>query len=135
MSSADHFVAEFVESFPTPLQPGVLYISTTYSTAGHLCPCRCGGEIVTKLSPARYRVTFDGEVSLSPSVAATGLPCNSHYFITRGQVDWHNKLGTVQTERVRLADQRAVETQRESAQVGWLKRYWRRLREAGCEMH
>ena len=37
--------------------------------------------------PARYRVIYDGEVSLKPSVAATGLPCNSHCFITPGEVD------------------------------------------------
>ena len=86
MKPTERFVAEFVESFPTPLARGILYISTTYSTAGHLCPCGCAAEVVTKLSPARYRIAFDGAISLSPSVAATGLRCNSHYFITRGEV-------------------------------------------------
>jgi hypothetical protein len=86
MNRTPRYVAEFVESFPTPMEPGILYISSKYSTAGHLCPCGCGREVVTKLSPARWRITLDGEVSLWPSVAATGLPCDSHYFITRGEV-------------------------------------------------
>jgi len=91
------------------MEPGILYVSTTYSTAGHVCPCGCGREVVTKLSPARWRVIFDGEVSLSPSVAATGLPCNAHYFITRGIVDWHRKLDARQASAAQAADRRTVE--------------------------
>ena len=64
--------------------------------------------MVTKLSPARWRVIFDGEVPLSPSIAATGLPCNAHYFITRGQVDWHRELNAEQAAQAREADQQAV---------------------------
>jgi hypothetical protein len=129
VSRTDHYLAEFVESFPTPMNPGVLYVSVPYSTAGHICPCGCGSEVVTKLSPARYRVIFDGEVSLHPSVASTGLPCNSHYFITQGQVDWHKKLGAAQTARARQADRRAVESARaEEGRVGIAARLWRKLR-------
>lgn len=128
MTPTDRYEAAFVESFPQPMQPGVLYVSTAYSTAGHLCPCGCGGEVVTKLSPARYKVSLDGEVSLTPSVAAVGLQCNSHYFITRGRVDWHMQLSTQQAARARTADQRAVEQHRASPRVSWAKRLWRRVR-------
>ncbi|HSX65928.1 DUF6527 family protein [Nocardioides sp.] len=129
MTRIDHYGAEFVSSFPTPMEPGVLYVSTAYSTAGHICPCGCGREVVTKLSPARYRVIFDGEVSLKPSVAATGLPCNSHYFITRGEVDWHDKLDGARAARAQAADRRAVEDHRAQVPqpgVSWWKRLWRR---------
>lgn len=131
MMPINRYVAQFVESFPTPMEPGVLYISTPYSTAGHICPCGCGREVVTKLSPARYQVIFDGQVSLKPSVAATGLPCNSHYFITRGEVDWHGKLSTGGAARVQAADRRAVEIYRSSvperARVSWWVALWRRV--------
>jgi hypothetical protein len=131
MTLIDHYTAHFVESFPAPMEPGVLYISTAYSTAGHICPCGCGREVVTKLSPARYQIIFDGEVSLKPSIAATGLPCKSHYFITRGQVDWHRKLDVTQTARAQSADQRAIEAHRappEESRLRWWARIWRRLR-------
>ncbi|WP_328814188.1 DUF6527 family protein [Rhodococcus sp. NBC_00297] len=128
MTPTDHFAAEFVESFPSPLTPGVLYVSTKYSMTVHLCACGCGGEVAVKLAPARYRVVFDGNISLSPSVAATALPCNSHYFITRGEVDWHRQLSARQTERVRAADQRAVAAQRADFEPGWPVRLLRRLR-------
>lgn len=130
MSRIDRYRLGAVDSFPTPLEPGVLYVSTKYSTAAHLCACGCGREVITKLSPARYRVTFDGEVSLAPSVASTGLPCNSHYFITRGAVHWHRKLDNREVDLVRAADLRAVELQRARVWRSWivsLRRFGRRL--------
>lgn len=129
MSRIEHYTAEFVESFPTPMKPGVLYVSTTYSTAGHICPCGCTREVVTKLSPARWKVIFDGEVSLWPSVAATALPCNSHYFITQGCVDWHRRLDADEQVEARAADRQAVEAQRAPALPAprrWWTRRWRR---------
>lgn len=128
MSRTQHYYAQFVESFPTLMEQGVLYISTKYSTAGHICPCGCGREVVTKLSPARYRVIYDGEVSLKPSVAATGLPCNSHYFITRGEVDWHLKLEAVHAARAQAADRRAVEAHQAPALSIERRGWWARLR-------
>jgi hypothetical protein len=127
MSRIPRYAAGFVESFPTPMEPGILYISGKYATAGHLCPCGCGREVVTKLSPARWRITFDGEVSLWPSVAAAGLPCNSHYFITRGEVDWRHNLTAAQAARSREADRRAVDKHR-ATDEGLVERLWRRLR-------
>ena len=128
MSTTGRYAAAFVDSFPTPMEPGVLYISTLYSTAGHICPCGCGGEVVTKLSPARYRIIFDGEISLKPSVAAVGLECNSHYFIIRGDVDWQGKLDHREEARARASDQRAVEEMRTVGRGGWMLRVWRRIR-------
>lgn len=132
MSRVERYTAEFVESFPTPMQPGLLYVSTTYSTAGHICPCGCGREVVTKLSPARWKVIFDGEISLRPSVAATGLPCNSHYFITRGGVEWHRQLDADEKAEARALDRQAVEAQRSPA-LPASKRWWTRLRRRSAE--
>lgn len=128
MTPTKYFVAQFVESFPPALTPGVLYVSTAYSLAEHLCACGCGGKVATKLSPARYKIAFDGNISLSPSVAATALACNSHYFITRGEVDWHRQLNARQTQRVRTADRHAVAAQRAESEPGWLARLLRHLR-------
>lgn len=127
MTRINRYIAEFVESFPTPMEPGILYISAVYATAGHLCPCGCRREVVTKLFPAKWRIVFDGEVSLWPSIAATGLACNSHYFITRGNVDWRQKLTPIQAEHAIEADRRATATQR-STNSNPLRSLWRRLK-------
>jgi hypothetical protein len=50
----------FVEHFPSVMEPGVLYVSISYRTCGHLCCCGCGHEVVTPLSPAQWSVTYDG---------------------------------------------------------------------------
>jgi hypothetical protein len=119
------YVAESVESFPIPLRPGVVYVSLPSSTAAHICPCGCDSEVVTKLSPARYQVSYDGEVSIYPSIASTGLPCNSHYFITRGKVEWCVPLTPKQAVRAQGADRQSLDAQRKVAgHVGRFRRSW-----------
>ncbi|MGY2747874.1 DUF6527 family protein [Arthrobacter sp. UYCu723] len=127
MTGSQHYSAAFVDSFPTPMEPGTLYISTKYSTAGHSCACGCRNEVVTKLSPAKWRIIYDGQISLLPSVGAIALPCNSHYFITRGEVDWRRKLTPNETVQAREADHRSVEEHRAATRPRWIKRLWRRL--------
>ena len=80
---------KFVEFIPEQLQEGVLYVSTTYATAVHLCFCGCGREVVTPLSPTDWKLIFDGEtVSLSPSIGNWSFPCRSHYWIKDNFVQW-----------------------------------------------
>jgi hypothetical protein len=83
---------EFVEFIPDDLKERKLYISITYCTAVHKCFCGCGREVVTPLSPTAWQLIFDGKnVSLYPSIGSWSLPCQSHYFITKNQVDWAPK--------------------------------------------
>jgi hypothetical protein len=83
-SRLDH---RFVHDMPETLEPGILYVSMHYATVMHLCCCGCGREVVTPLSPAQWRLTFDGEsVSLAPSVGSWEIPCRSHYVISHGRV-------------------------------------------------
>jgi len=90
MSSATvKFSFEFVNNAPEVLEEKVLYISIPYSTTLHLCPCGCKREVANKISPSRYTLSFDGEsVSLSPSIRNSGIPCQSHYFITNNEIEW-----------------------------------------------
>lgn len=80
---------KFVTKIPATLKPGTLYISLKFAAAVHLCACGCGSEIVTPLSPAGWRVTFNGEtVSLSPSIGNWSLPCRTHYWIRNDEIEW-----------------------------------------------
>src|SRR5258708_25246754 len=83
---------EFVEFIPDDLREGTLYISITYCTAVHKCCCGCGREVVTPLSPAGWKLIFDGKTdSLYPSIGSWSLPCQSHYFITENTAGWAQK--------------------------------------------
>jgi hypothetical protein len=106
VNKAAGITPQFVDTFPAQLQPGVLYVSATYSTAAHLCGCGCGEEVITPLSPTRWVLTFDGAVSLRPSVGNWSLPCRSHYFIDRGHIRWARSFSGTETQPDREHDRR-----------------------------
>ncbi len=86
MSNLTH---QFVEFIPEKLVDGVVFVSTTYCVASHLCCCGCGREVVTPIAPKEWSVTFDGEsVTLQPSIGNWRFPCRSHYWIRKNRVEW-----------------------------------------------
>ncbi|WP_366526387.1 DUF6527 family protein [Ferrimicrobium sp.] len=136
----------FFDVIPAELQPAKLYISIEYGAVLHLCCCGCGRTVSTPLSPAQWRITYDGQsVSLHPSVESDGFACESHYVIQNNRVEWVERLPKQSAQSRRLADHRAVESyfeDRTSAKNGpteisdtdkrsrrsWLqrlKRFWR----------
>jgi hypothetical protein len=83
---------EFVKSVPEKLEDGVIYVSVEYSTAIHKCFCGCGNEVVTPFSPTDWEMIFNGEtISLYPSIGNWNFPCQSHYWITGGEIEWAPK--------------------------------------------
>ena len=78
---------KFVDIIPEKTEEGILYISLKYCTAIHRCPCGCGNEVVTPISPSDWRFTFDGRsVSLYPSIGSFNLECQSHYWIKNNKI-------------------------------------------------
>lgn len=97
----------FVDEIPEELNPGTLYISLPYATAIHLCACGCGNEVVTPLTPVDWRLSFNGRVSLSPSIGNWSFPCRSHYWITDEHIRWSSHWDNQRIERNRLRDRHA----------------------------
>jgi hypothetical protein len=143
MSRQTYLEAVFVEFIPERLEPGKLYVSRKYHTAAHLCCCGCGREVVTPLNPAKWQLTkLKGKVSLYPSIGNWSFPCQSHYWITDGQVDWVGAMSSARIEGVKNRDQNDAELYaqttarrrsiRQSANIMWgklirLLRQWLRL--------
>lgn len=95
----------FVDNIPKVLDEGVVYISIQYGTAVHRCCCGCGNEVVTPLTPVDWSVIYNGEtISLDPSVGNWSLDCRSHYWITRGRVDWARTWSDEEIEENRALD-------------------------------
>lgn len=110
MSPAATLTPEFVDTFPTEMSPGVLYVSITYRTTGHLCCCGCESEVIAPLGPAQWSMTFDGEtVSMHPSIGNWALECQSHYTIRRNQVLWRRKFTPAEILDNRADDDAALE--------------------------
>ena len=96
------FRHEFVEHVPRQLHEGVLYVSTSFGTAVHLCASGCGEEVVTPLGPSEWKITYDGRtVSLEPSIGNWSLPCSSHYWIDEGEIHWARGFSEFEVTRVR----------------------------------
>jgi hypothetical protein len=91
---------QFVETIPKELNNNVLYISLKYNTIIHKCPCGCGEEVVTPLSPYDWKLTYNGEsISLYPSIGNWNYKCRSHYWIKNSTVVWS---GNMEDEQILL---------------------------------
>ena len=134
MTRRNQIQHRYVEFIPKDLDEGVLYISTRFKTASHLCCCGCGSKVVTPLNPAKWRlVDHNSTVSLSPSIGLGALPCRSHYWIRRSRIDWYPSMTDAQTRRAQQADEYAsrIYTGEES---GPIVGRWRRLINRLCSL-
>jgi hypothetical protein len=70
------------------LSEGVVYHSEEFEVGALLCACGCG-HLVSLLVPDSHQITSeDGWATVTPSISVCDADCKSHYFITRGQVEW-----------------------------------------------
>lgn len=96
-----------MEFIPKDLEPGVLYISTRFRTAIHLCACGCGNKTVTPLSPVRWKIIFDGRtVSLDPSIGNWSFPCRSHYWIHDNRILWAEEWSNEKVQKMRRVERK-----------------------------
>lgn len=122
------FAQENVQYMPQALEPGVLYVSREFEIAMHLCPCGCGAKIRTPLGPTEWSIIETPEgPSLSPSVGNWQQPCQSHYWITRGEVRWAEKWTVEQVLAGREDEERRRKEYYEArnpVRPGLLQRIW-----------
>jgi Family of unknown function (DUF6527) len=87
----------FVTYVPRVLEDGRLYVSMEYATAVHLCACGCGTKTVTPLSRGGWTLTFNGALTLRPSVGNGQARCRSHYLVNGDKIHWLPPIGTAET--------------------------------------
>lgn len=103
-------IPEFIESAPTELSDGVIYISDRFRTALHKCCCGCGREVVTPLNAAGWSYTRQGEtITLKPSIGNWSFACKSHYLIISNEVVWSSTMSDSQIAQVKARDKRDKE--------------------------
>ena len=90
----------FTDYIPAQLEPETLYISMRFETAVHLCACGCETKVATPFGPHDWVLTFDGTVSMRPSLGNGQQPCRSHYYIRNNGIDW---LPPISTDATRAA--------------------------------
>jgi hypothetical protein len=133
MSKVTRIDYAFVESAPTSLELGILYISTQYRAIVHLCLCGCGEKILLNLDPNGWSFNFDGRsISVYDSVGNVGIPCRSHYIIKRNHVTWLRPLAAVDP-RAALDAKPVSDARREAPEPSRFARWlpWKRRRRTG----
>jgi hypothetical protein len=118
---------QHVKYLPKQLSEGILYVSSEYAVAGHLCGCGCGTKVITPLGHAEW--TFlerEGRPTLRPSIGNWQIPCRSHYFITDGQVEFAAQWSDAEIAAGRHAEERRRREYYESTygKRGLLHRIW-----------
>lgn len=119
---------ERVHFMPNELKPGVLYVSEEFGIAVHLCACGCGSKIKTPLGSTEWSLeeTKDGP-SLHPSIGNWQRPCQSHYWIARGEIEWAPKWSPTQIAEGRQHEEerrRAYYDALDRKRGGKLRRFW-----------
>ena len=111
MTRIDYLEPVFAEFIPaqSDLESGKLYVSMTYATTVHLCASGCGHKVVLPLSPAQYRLQFDGtSISLSPSIGNWDYTCQAHYWIRDNEIVWAPKWSKERIELGRVRDEHDI---------------------------
>jgi hypothetical protein len=87
----DELKPEYHDYIPDKLKEGVLYISTNFKVAIHLCACGCGGQTVTPLGKDEWTLTDKGGIiTLRPSIGnfLGESPYHAHYYVTENKIEW-----------------------------------------------
>jgi hypothetical protein len=117
---------------PNELESGVLYVAREFDIAIHLCPCGCGTKVKTPLGPTEWSLEEWGDwPTLRPSIGNWQQKCQSHYWITRGEVQWAPQWTSEQIasgRRYEEARRQEYYADRVSAGNSLVKRLWRWLK-------
>jgi hypothetical protein len=110
---------------PANLEPDAVYVNEDFELASLLCPCGCAHKI-TLLYPDGHTVDNDGGyATVSPSIGVWDAPCRSHFYITRGHVDW---CPSWSDERIQVSmaaqRQRHLDTSPPAIERRWYLRAW-----------
>jgi len=119
-----------VQYMPTKLEPGILYVAEQFKAAAHLCACGCGSIVRTPLNRWTLIETEHGP-SLDPSIGNWQEPCQSHYWIERGEVKWAPKWSPEQIDAGRLHEQQRLRAHFDAldrGRIGKLQKFWRWLK-------
>jgi Family of unknown function (DUF6527) len=123
---------ERVHFMPSELKPGGIYVSEEFGIAVHLCACGCGSKIKTPLGATEWSLeeTRNGP-SLRPSIGNWQRPCQSHYWITQGEIEWAPKWTPEEILAGRHREEERRRAYYETLDNTWsrrIRRFWYRVK-------
>jgi hypothetical protein len=116
-----------VHHMQVKLESGILYVSEEFEIAAHLCACGCGNKIVTPLGPTDWSFKVEkGKPTLYPSIGNWQLPCQSHYWIRKGKIEWSYQWSKEQIESGRKREMELRKSHYEKKPEA-PRSFWRKL--------
>jgi len=100
------FKPQFVRAIPDDLSEGVIYISMDYRTVVHKCACGCGRQVTSALAPTGWTLSYNGTVSLHPSIGNWDFACRSHYWIRGNAVAWAEQWTDDEVTALKISERR-----------------------------
>lgn len=86
-------IPKYCKTILKELKEGIIYISTEFGFAEHLCACGCNIKTSTGLKPKWDGWTLtdnNGLITLRPSIGnfKGQSPYHAHYYITDNKIEW-----------------------------------------------
>jgi hypothetical protein len=89
-----------VDCIPKQLESEVVYHSEEFELGALLCACGCGHKVMLLVPDGHKVISENGLATIMPSISVLDAPCKSHYFITRGRVEWLPAFSAAQAAAV-----------------------------------
>jgi|SRR5438445_6567909 len=115
-----------VDRIPKDLSDGVVYYNQEFELGAMLCACGCGHRIDLLVPDSHQITSVGGLATIRPSILVSDAPCNSHYYISDGRVEWLTAFTPAQVSSI-MRNQIARHASRDSRPPSWIDRCLRAL--------
>ena len=76
------------ETLSLRVGPFEFHYSQRFEMAALSCPCGCGHRVMLNLLDQHRLVIEGGLPTVTPSILVSDAPCLSHFYVSRGHVQW-----------------------------------------------
>lgn len=76
------------ETLAPRVGPFEFHYSQRFEMAALSCPCGCGHRVLLNLLDQHRLVIEGGLPTVTPSILVSDAPCLSHFYVSRGRVQW-----------------------------------------------
>lgn len=115
-----------VDRIPKELKSGIVYHNQEFELGAMLCACGCGHRIDLLVPDSHQITSVDGLATIRPSILVSDAPCNSHYYVSEGRVEWLATFTQAQVASI-MREQIARHSLRDARQPSMIDRCWHAL--------
>ena len=108
-----------VDRTPRDLESDAIYVNDEFELATLLCACGCGHKVTLLVPDGHTVINDEGFATVRPSIGVWDAPCRSHYFVSRGVVEWCRSWTEEQIQNTMLRQRARHEADSAPPTVSW----------------